>query len=527
MLVKDVIVPLCETYGVDPSRWEEHYEVPVTVSRPSWSASLLKDRKQCNRKAWFKKASGVEIEEDGEESPFLKRGSDLHQAIEDYLLGKTDRPMDGLACANLKRIDEYKALVVQGKAEVERWMKWDLGRIGIFWGKIDVDHYKGFVDHKTTSKPERILSPEVLRRDIQCMAYAREKFCRTDFDKIEVTYDYYLTKGRANCTPVRFVVTREEAEEFWISTILPEIIGAFIDFQVESQSLIPANKDACRFCTYKDHCTVLLESAITKDDLKVPAQRSVEVETYTPDDGEVMGFDKNKFLAKVKARKAAAPEIETTAGDQPESDPTPKLPDSGREVTALDELGLTPTMVDALNSLGVDTPAEAALLVDDQLLEVKGFGPATLEAFRKIFPGPNSEDVEVDEGDDGDIKDTGEDEDKAPAWQKPEEVAQDSNDTPGTPDSCHIYLDCIPETGGFFLNKLEAFIEATATVAEKNEVPHYTCVEFGKGPGEVAARYCLSEDWKGRALLLSSDSAVDRLILNQLAPHASHIVRGI
>jgi hypothetical protein len=289
-------------------------------------------------------------------------------------------------------------------------------------------------------------------------------------------------------------------------------------------------------------------------------------------------FDPERFLAASRSGAVVPP-------DAPEDHaPGVQLNDAGEEKGELEMLGLTPVFVARLNEIGVQTASEAARLSDAQVLALKGVGASKLAEFRKVFPQPLSKaGVEALEAEKAAIA-----AERTPSKARAGIVADLVPSAPPVPQELipasiegstiedyipvdtpvlslppkqktkpvqgevspvpenksvsempassvvglHLYVNCIPTRGipsshAEVLHFEDLVAPYAKQVAEMLNAPHYTCIDYGKGPGMVLALFCEQESITGRTIVVSTGTVLGKLAVEVLRPLASFVCEGI
>jgi CRISPR/Cas system-associated exonuclease Cas4 (RecB family) len=183
------------------------------------SASSLKLLAECKRKWYFEKILGLRPPSKSQGA--LQRGSELHAAVEDYLLGKTDVIEDPLAQLHATLLHEFKHAP---GLTVESYYKFERAGVTIR-GYIDLYTDKGIWDHKTTSSIKRYgEKPDTIAQNLQLNLYAAHWFSLYPHEsECQVGHLQYQTKDKAVVALVEATLTRESVERFLVDVIDPLI----------------------------------------------------------------------------------------------------------------------------------------------------------------------------------------------------------------------------------------------------------------------------------------------------------------
>lgn len=543
MQIRDVRDELTRQFGrhiwdhVDPALLtDEILDQMIRVDRPVYSPSLLE--KSCDRFIWYEKGSGLpKPEDDGDESPHMRRGTQLHKACEDYVRGDTDRLLDGLAATAKPTIDAFRDAHALGHVQVEEWCGVDMGSFGRTAGKIDVKICSpdnlGLVDYKTTSKPEKIKSEEVLKQDTQALMYAwalldEARRAGEEPEKISFLYLYFLTTGPVRNEKKRGVFTAEYIDRMVAEKIFPRMWKIYIDLQKNASSLLDVDTTACRYCRWAEPCKS--ERLLNKPPAVTPTARPRELKQYTPEKENDMAFSLDEFMAAAPEK----PDAQPTASVVPEDAPSPKKEathDNGTPLGELDKLGLTPTMVQGLADMGVTTAEAASRLTDEQVLQIDGVGPAKLREFRKVFPDPTAnpepeEEAQVEAADENPVSKFIASAPETKPVQQAQAPAQLS-DGDDSANKCRLFIDCIPNGSVLRPAETSTFHEMHEELCKELGILHYTHVDFARGAGALAMAWIDAGEWRGRQVVLDYGSKFDRAVGEMLMRYASSIVRGI
>lgn len=215
------------------------------------SASSLKLLKDCNRKWYFEKIMGLRPPVKSEGA--LRRGSELHKAVEDYLTGKVDEIEDPLAVLHQAVLDARKA---EQDLTVEDGFLFERRGIKIR-GFIDLYTARGVWDHKTSSDINRYGEKhDTIAQNLQLNLYAAHWFTLyPDAPTCTVGHLQYQTKGKSKVALVEATLTRGQVERYMV-----EVIDPLLDLQKEVAKLpgaeyVEPERTACwNFggCPFKD-----------------------------------------------------------------------------------------------------------------------------------------------------------------------------------------------------------------------------------------------------------------------------------
>lgn len=273
------------------------------------SASQIDTWSLCNRRWWFDKVAG---REDRSGSSSTNLGSEVHQAIEDYLLGVTHEP-DHLLLAGNTFVRDVRKRTDAGVVTllVEHEFTLDLGDVPVL-GYIDLvivdeaDRSVTVIDHKTSGNLKYTKDATALIDDTQGRLYAWAVFC-----KYGPAYTYRFghhvipTKGPEAGGEGRLTVIDKPHDEITrgYDILCHQAAAMHADAGRLDHSQVDANFGACfkfppKGCPHKSYCKALAPKDNTMSlfaDLGSPVPTPGPTYVYLdalPSRGEIVFWDK-------------------------------------------------------------------------------------------------------------------------------------------------------------------------------------------------------------------------------------------
>lgn len=323
-------------------------EVRLTPKPPRYSATTLKQGKDCLRAWWWDYVAGVSPDS----SPAQKWGTLMHSHLEAYLKHGTIPPQDtpqGRAATNgLKLLPAPKSVGLRVEEPFERgtWpggptftgtKDWWLGPAG-----YDPDDGYRFNterltlgDHKSSKAFRRYpVTPETLRADGQFISYAHDLLSRfPQFDAIDGRWNYFGKVAPHPVDPVSLNdVPRSEIRGRWEEEILPTIEGLH-----KMHQAVPRLRDLPRpkepdakdspcvkwgGCPHRAHCVDYRPKATNPSLVPLLAKHAAETTQTTPAAASQEG--KNM---------AANPALQALLNKKQSQSPTAKVEESKVKVT--------------------------------------------------------------------------------------------------------------------------------------------------------------------------------------------------
>lgn len=257
---------------------------------PRYSATTVKQVKECARKHWFEQVVGI----DPPRRAALHQGSELHNLVERQQKGKTElsplssNPMEVLAAKGVPFLPKplTPGVFVERAFTMGTWPNgpeftgtMDLAIAPKSYNedehKVDRDDFAELLDHKSTGsyakyaargwalsasptlKSAKSPGRKYLDDDEQCIAYSRRLLLWYPVDTVRATWLYYPKDG-GDVMPVRAVMERKETLDKWTERIVP-LIEQMQHQHVQRPSLrtVEANEQACdNFggCPHRAYC---------------------------------------------------------------------------------------------------------------------------------------------------------------------------------------------------------------------------------------------------------------------------------
>lgn len=225
------------------------------------SASQIDSWTMCNRRWWFDKVAG---REDRTGSPQTLLGSEVHQAIEDYLNGTTNEP-DHLLLRDNTFVREVRADVDAGRVTIlveQEFTDEALPALGYIDLVIidDAEHTITVIDHKTSGNLKYTKGIEALASDTQGRLYTHEMFKR-----FGPSYEYFFghhvicTKGTLPEGRLTIIPRSHEEIRLGYEMVTHQVASMRADSQALDHSFVDTNYNACfkfppKGCPHKNYC---------------------------------------------------------------------------------------------------------------------------------------------------------------------------------------------------------------------------------------------------------------------------------
>ena len=456
------------------------------------SASQVKSYTLCPRKWFNESVLGLRPPQ----TPAQKFGTEVHGAIEDYLVRNKDSKDE-----RLKLFVEAAAPYLPAKAYVERYIELDTYTGGRKWrGYIDVlsdDEDFKIIDHKTISDFRYCKTPLDLQEDIQMVSYAKWvldihfpthwKYPKPVEQKI--AHLYLLTKNKN--PKARFVetsITRDKVNEVWNKKLeivkeMSAVVDALCkDDKDRSEEVAPslAACDAYGGCPFRVKCGINKES-ITR--IVNAGKKKTE-----------MGMSLSEKLAAKKKEGDGTSDFVTTGSTR-----APIVMSTSKEPVDLENLKEV-----VYNIVPPDAPKEDPVLSLAEVMDnpkrgrkKKGELEVVSDNARGSFDLKDFKPVEV------------------PAALQRKKLA--------------LYVDCIPLKGADRANyvTLDTWLAPIVQeVAEMNGVADWRLIQYTSKPVLAVALRSKLETLP-ETMLISSYSAGADVALEVLAPLATELVRAL
>lgn len=225
------------------------------------SASQIDSWSLCNRRWWFDKVAG---REDRSGSPQTLLGSEVHKAIEDYLLGVTQEPGHYLLDEN-DFIRGVRESVEAGRVTIlveQEFTDEALPALG-YIDLVIVDEQARVVtviDHKTSGNLKYTKDEATLATDTQGRLYCHEMFKRFG-DTYEYWFGHHVicTKGTLPEGRLTIIPKTHEDIRLGYEMVTHQVASMRADSQALDHSFVDTNFNACfkfppKGCPHKSYC---------------------------------------------------------------------------------------------------------------------------------------------------------------------------------------------------------------------------------------------------------------------------------
>lgn len=445
---------------------------------PVFSASQVATYEACPRKWAWQKIDGLTTPP----HPSAAFGTQVHSHLEAWFEKRELPPETDTGKVARAMIPHLPAPQTISADNVEREFVWTFDEV-LFRGFIDlVDDASDPItvyDHKTTGSLAYAKSVADLLDDPQATLYARAIMDSRGVERVRLRWTYATRKGRTEVRPVEVEVGRDDILPRVSRTIASAREMAAIHASGVTASEVPTNIHACHDyggCPFGSRCE--------------PQPQETRTTNMS---------DKNSFLQRLQARKAAAPVAASVA-------PVAPVAPLGYAVNPPEAEIEIPEAAKTLPHAQPE-PVEAA--------PVKRGPGRPRKTAAETAPAP----VEVPEA--------------APA----PEVAVKANVAPAAPTApvatsggvaWTLFLDCSPLKGARAEHLADRLSRVMLAYTAETGQSHYRLAEYGKGPALFAEGFArdLDENPPVGGIIASTASQETRDVLQVLQARAAVIVQG-